>query len=397
MASSPSKAEALAVVAIPPREPIAFIDLKAQQAAIRQKLDAAIARVLDHGQYIMGPQVAELEVALASFAGARYALSCSSGTDALLIAMMAKGDVGPGAAVLCPAFTYTATPETIALLGATPVFVDVDAATFNIDPAGLEAGLEAARGQNLRVVGLIAVDLFGQPADYDNIEAFARAQGIWVLADGAQSFGAVRRDRRVGTFGDVTATSFFPAKPLGCYGDGGAIFTDDQDLVDRMDSIRLHGKGTGVDKYDIVRIGINGRLDTLQAAILLEKLAIFPAEVAARQAIAVRYNEGLNGADNLTLPTVPDGVSSVWAQYTVRVLGHERTRVTKALQDRGVPTAVYYPRPLHHQQAYRHYPRAACLVNAEHLACCVFSLPMHANLTAHDQDYIIDQLRSVLV
>ncbi len=375
------------------RAPIPFIDLAAQQRIIRGRIDAAIARVLDHGQYIMGPEVAELERQLAAFAGAKHALSCASGTDALLIAMMAWG-VKPGDAVLCPAFTYTATPETIALLGATPVFVDVDASTFNVDPLELAAGIDAARYAGLRPVGLITVDLFGLPADYPAVRAFAHEHGLWVLADAAQSFGASLGGSRAGTFGDVTATSFFPAKPLGCYGDGGAIFTDDDRLAEIMASIRLHGRGA--DRYDIVRIGVNGRLDTLQAAILLEKLAIFGDELAARQRVAQRYTEGL--ADALAVPAVPAGAQSAWAQYTIRVPGNRRGPLAKALQAEGVPTNIYYPRPLHHQTAYRDYPISGDgLPVAERLSQEVLSLPMHPYLVADVQDWIIASVRRALL
>jgi dTDP-4-amino-4,6-dideoxygalactose transaminase len=374
------------------RAPIPFIDLAAQQLIIRPRIDAAIARVLDHGQYIMGPEVAELERQLARFTGAKHALSCASGTDALLIAMMAWG-VKPGDAVLCPAFTYTATPETIALLGATPVFVDVDEATFNVDPRGLGAGMAAARRAGLHPVGLIAVDLFGQPADYPALRSFARDHGLWVLADAAQSFGGSLGGARVGTFGDITATSFFPVKPLGCYGDGGAIFTGDDGLAEVMASIRLHGKGA--DKYDIVRVGVNGRLDTLQAAILLEKLAIFEDELAARQRVAQRYAEGLAGV--VAVPQIPAGAISAWAQYTIRVPAQQRAGLAKALQADGVPTNVYYPRPLHHQTAYRQYPVSGNgLPVSEQLSRDVLSLPLHPYLGLDDQDWIIQAVRHAL-
>ena len=373
------------------RAPIPFIDLAAQQRILRPRIDTAIARVLDHGQYIMGPEVAELERQLAAFTGAKHALSCASGTDALLIAMMAWG-VKPGDAVLCPAFTYTATPETIALLGATPVFADVDEHTFNVDPAGLAAGVDAAQRAGLRPVGVIAVDLFGLPADYPALRAFARDQGLWVLADAAQSFGASQDGQRVGTFGDITATSFFPAKPLGCYGDGGAIFTDDDHLAEIMASIRLHGKGE--DKYDIVRVGVNGRLDTLQAAVLIEKLTIFEAELVARQRVAARYTSGL--AAVVALPDVPSRHVSAWAQYTIRVPAERRAAVAKALQADGVPTNIYYPRPLHHQTAYRHFPVSGNgLSVAERLATEVLSLPMHPYLSEADQDWIVGIARRV--
>ena len=284
--------------------PIAFIDLAAQQARIRGRVDRAIARVLDHGQYIMGPEIGELERLLRQLTGARHAISCASGTDALLIALMALG-VGRGDAVLCPAFTFTATPEAAALLGATPVFVDVDPETFNLAPEGIAGGIEAAKAHGLKAVGVITVDLFGLPANYARLEPLAQEHGLFVLADAAQALGAACGERRVGRFGTVTATSFFPAKPLGCYGDGGAIFTSDPDLAARMESIRLHGKAMGADKYAIERIGVNGRLDTLQAAILIEKLAIFEEEIELRNRAAARYAEGLG--DAVITPKVPHG------------------------------------------------------------------------------------------
>jgi dTDP-4-amino-4,6-dideoxygalactose transaminase len=366
---------------------IEFCDLKAQQRRIRPQIDAAITRVLDHGQYIMGPEVAALEADLAAFSGAKHAISCASGTDALLIAMMAKG-FGPGDGVLCPDFTYTATPETIALLGATPVFVDVDPATFNIDPAGLEDGLAVAKASGLKPRAIIAVDLFGLPANYKAIRAFADKHGLFVLADAAQSFGATSEGRSVGQLGDVTATSFFPAKPLGCYGDGGAIFTDDDELANVMKSIRLHGQGK--EKYEVVRIGVNGRLDTVQAAVLIEKLKIFSDEIDRRNAVAARYGAAL--AAHVNVPTVSAGSRSVWAQYTLQVDPARRGELGKALAARGIPTQVYYPRPLHRQSAYAHYPLgydAKAGGNSERLSASVLSLPMHPYLLPEDQDYVI--------
>lgn len=365
---------------------IVLADLQSQRTRIRDNVDRAIERVLDHGQFIMGPEVGELETRLAAFCGARHAITCSSGTDALLIAMMAKG-VGRGHAVLCPGFTYPATPETVALLGATPVFIDVRGDTYNLDADGITAAVELARREGLRPAGIIAVDLFGQPADYGAIGEIAREHGLWVLADAAQSFGATCCGTRVGTLAEVTATSFFPAKPLGCYGDGGALFTNDDALADAMRSIRAHGKG--YDKYDIVRLGMNGRLDTIQAAILIEKLAIFPEEVEAREAVARRYTRALR--NHVNTPTVPAGTTSVWAQYTVTIAN--RDGVAAQLAAAGVPTAVHYPRPLHHQTAYRHYPVAGgSLPVAEALAARVLSLPMHAYLSEADQDRVIDAL-----
>ena len=366
-------------------EPLALIDLKAQQARIRNKLDLAMQRVLDHGQYIMGPEVFELERRLAAFCGAKHAISCASGTDALLIALMAWG-IGPGDAVICPAFTYTATPEVIALLGATPIFCDVDARTFNLDPAALQAAVETAKEKGLQPRVIMPVDLFGLPADYDAIIPIAERNGSFVLCDAAQSFGAEIRGRKIGSVGHVTATSFFPAKPLGCYGDGGALFTDDDRLAGLMRSIRLHGKEG--DKYNIVRVGINGRLDTLQAAVLIEKLDIFPDEIARRQEVARRYKAGLSNV--VTVPRVPGGASSVWAQYTITVPDGSRDALADALQRQGISTAVYYPRSLQEQQAYRHFPVSKeGAPNSERLPREVLSLPMHPYLEPHQQNRIV--------
>ncbi|TVR96263.1 MAG: DegT/DnrJ/EryC1/StrS aminotransferase family protein [Rhodospirillales bacterium] len=363
--------------------PIPFIDLKAQQARIADGLRRRIDRVLGHGAYILGPEVAELEAALAGFTGAGFCLTCSSGTDALLLPLMAWG-VGPGDAVLVPSFTFVATAEVVVLAGATPVFVDVLEHDFTIDPAGLEPGIAAAEAAGLRPRVVVPVDLFGQPADYPAIRPIAEAHGLKVLGDAAQSFGATLDGGRVGTFADATATSFFPAKPLGCYGDGGAVFSNDSALIDVMRSIRVHGQGA--DKYDNVRIGINGRLDTLQAAVLLEKLAIFPDEIAARQRIADRYAAGLG--DAMGVPSVRFGATSVWAQFTITT--DRRDRVAASLQAAGVPTAIYYAKPLHRQDAYRHYPCAAgALPVSDHLSARVLSLPMHPYLDTVVQDRII--------
>lgn len=372
--------------------PIALIDLAAQQARIRDKIDARIARVLDHGQYVMGPEVKELEGALARFCGAKHAITCSSGTDALLIAMMAKG-VKAGDGVLCPAFTYTANPEMIALIGAIPVFIDVDPATFNITAESVEAGIAEAKRFGVRPVAVIPVDLFGLPAPYEAIRKVSDQYRLWILADAAQSFGAGASGRKTGTFGDITATSFFPAKPLGCYGDGGAIFTDDDAAADIMRSIRLHGKGS--DKYDIVRVGVNGRLDTIQAAVLLEKLAIFDDEIARRNAVAERYTQALH--DIAAVPRVAPGATSIWAQYTLRLPAKARNRVAAHLKSMNIPTAVYYPRAVHQQPAFQHYCREGFRLEAsERLASEVLSLPMHPYLEPEAQDYIIAELRSTI-
>jgi dTDP-4-amino-4,6-dideoxygalactose transaminase len=326
-----------------------------------------------------------LEGELSRFCGAKEVVSCANGTDALGLVLMAR-EVGPGDAVLCPSFTFAATAEVVVWLGATPVYVDIDPVTFNLDPKSLEQGIATAKQHGLKPVGLIAVDLFGQPADYDTLEPICAAYGLWILSDAAQSFGASYRGRRVGTIGLATATSFFPSKPLACYGDGGAIFTDDAELAKVLRSLRVHGEG--VDKYDNVRIGMNGRLDTIQAAVLLEKLKIFPDEIELRDCIAARYNEALT--DIATVPSVPEGNTSVWAQYTIRVDAEKRDKLVAALKEEGIPTGVYYPKPLHRQTAYMQYPSAGNgLPVSDLIASQVLSLPMHPYLEATDQDRII--------
>jgi len=316
----------MADVMIRPPEPIEFVDLGAQRRHIGARMDEAIRRVIDHGRFILGPEVAELERQLAEFCGAKHVLSCANGTDALGLALMAK-HAGPGQAVLVPSFTFAATAEVVAWFGATPVFVDVFDDTFNMDPTSLEAGIVAAKRLGLDPVGVIPVDLFGLPAAYDDILEIAAAHRMWVICDAAQSFGAAYKDRKIGTIGDLTTTSFFPAKPLGCYGDGGAVFLDDDETVAVLRSLRVHGQGT--DKYDNVRIGMNARLDTVQAAVLIEKLRIFAEEIEARQKIADRYSTALR--DLVLVPELPDGLTSVWAQYTVRLPpGRDRDQVAAA-------------------------------------------------------------------
>jgi dTDP-4-amino-4,6-dideoxygalactose transaminase len=373
-------------------EPIAFIDLGAQRLRLGKAIDAAMLRVVDHGGYIMGPEVETLEAELSAFCGARHVISCANGTDALGLVLLAK-EVGPGDAVFCPTFTFAATAEVVAWLGATPVFVDSLADTFNIDPNSLEAAVKVAKKKGLRPTALIPVDLFGQPADYDAIEPICAREGLWILSDAAQSFGASYRGRKVGSIGLATTTSFFPAKPLGCYGDGGAVFTDDAELATIMRSLRVHGQGT--DKYDNVRIGINGRLDTIQAAVLIEKLKIFKDEIGARDKVAARYNRLLR--DIAITPTMLEGATSVWAQYTLRLPGFERAAFQASLKAAGVPTAVYYPRPLHQQTAYKEYPIAGNgLPISERLAAEVVSLPMHPYLDEATQDRIVDALKGAL-
>ena len=370
---------------------IPFIDLNAQYRQIEEEVRSNIDRVLSHGQFIMGPEVKELEDALARFVGVKHAISCSSGTDALLMPLMAYG-VGPGDAVFTTTFTFVATAEVVSLLGATPVFVDIDSRTFNIAPESLAAAIEQTRASGaLRPRGVITVDLFGLPADFDAIRPIAAAHGLFVLEDAAQSFGATYKGRNVGTLGDVAATSFFPAKPLGCYGDGGAIFTDDDDLAARLKSIRVHGQGS--DKYNNVRIGINGRLDTLQAAILLPKLGIFPRELEMRQTVAKRYSAGLGNV--VETPYVPEESTSAWAQYSV--LTNDRAGVQGALKEAGIPTAIYYPKPLHRQDAYAHLlPEEARYPNSEAAAERILSLPFHPYLDEGTQRTIIDTVRKAI-
>ena len=372
-------------------QPIAFIDLAAQRRRIAGEIDAAITRVLDHGGYINGPEVAGFENRLAAFCGAKFAVGCGNGTDAIQLVLMAKG-IGPGDAVIVPDYTFTATAEAVALVGATPVFVDVQAADFNIDVAGLEAGLRVARDKGLKPRAVISVDLFGLPADYDALNAFCDANGLLLIADAAQSFGATYRGHKAGALAPVTTTSFFPAKPLGCYGDGGAILTDDAGLVAVLKSLRVHGQGT--DKYDNVRIGVNSRLDTIQAAILMCKLDIFADEIEKRQVVAARYTEALG--NRVITPTVPDDCVSVWAQYTIRIPGGKRDEVAAKLKAAGVPTAIYYPKPLHRQTAYRHYPSANSVAASDRLAGVALSLPMHPYLEPATQSRVITAIVQAL-
>ena len=369
---------------------IPFIDLDAQRRRLGERIPQAIERVLSHGGFIMGPEVAELERRLAAFCGAGQCVSCANGTDALQLVLMAEG-VGPGDAVFVPAFTFVATAEVVPPTGATPVFVDVRASDFTLDPASLEAAVGHARTLGLKPRMVIAVDLFGHPADYQAIAAIAGREGMVVLADAAQGFGATYRGGTVGTLAAWTTTSFFPAKPLGCYGDGGAVFTDDPGRAELLRSLRVHGKGQ--DKYDNVRIGVNSRLDTIQAAILLEKLAIFADEIAARQRVAERYAAAL--ADLAAVPRAAADVTSVWAQYTLIV--PQRERLIAACRAAGVPTAIYYPIPLHRQTGYLAYPTApGGLPVSERLAREVVSLPMHPYLDEATQDRVIAAVRTGL-
>ena len=374
-------------------QPIPFLDLKAQQARIADALRPRLDAVLAHCQFVMGPEVAELEGRLAAYCGAKHCVGVSSGTDALQIAMMAEG-IGPGDAVFLPAFTYTATAEVPLVLGATPVFVDVDPRTFQIDPAHLAARVAGVRAAGrLRPRVLVGVDLFGQPADWPALNRIAEAEGLFTLDDCAQSFGAVLHGARLGTQAQATATSFFPSKPLGAYGDGGALFTDDEGRAALYRSLRSHGEGTT--RYEVLRTGMNGRLDTMQAAVLLAKLDVFDAELAVRERIAGVYDSRLGNA--VVIPArVPDSASA-WAIYAV-LLPNEatRTRLQAALRDVGVPTAIYYPRPLHRQPAYAGHHDGVALPVSEELSGRILALPIHPDLSMTDVERVCDAVTQAL-
>ena len=373
-------------------DPVPFIDIAAQRRRLGAKIDEAVARVLTHCQFVNGPEVAQLEFDLAAFCGAKHVIGCANGTDALVMVLMAKG-YGPGDAVFVPSFTFCATASPVARTGATPILVDVEEATFNMDAASLKRGILTAKALGLNPKAVIPVDLFGQSADHDAIAEIAKAENLFVIDDAAQGFGALYKGRKLGTLAAATTTSFFPAKPLGCYGDGGAIFTDDDELASVLRSIRVHGQGT--DKYDNVRLGMTGRLDTMQAAILIEKLKIFPDEIVSRNAVADRYAAGLG--DIVATPKLAKDCTSVWAQYTIRLGGKDRDAFAAHLKAQGVPTAIYYPKSLHQQTAYRHFPVAGNgLPVAEKLSADVISLPMHAYLDEPAQARVIKAVREAL-
>jgi len=363
---------------------IPFIDLQAQRRRLGAPLTNAINAAVEGGQWIMGPQVQALEAQLAEFAGVKHAIACANGTDALLIVLRAWG-IGPGDAVFVPAFTFAASAEVVALVGASPVFVDVLEDTFNMDPASLEAAIALVRRDGkLTPRAVMPVDLFGQPADYRKLEPIVARENLKMLCDAAQGFGGLLDGRRSGGIGDAASTSFFPAKPLGCFGDGGASFTNDDGLAELLRSIRIHGQGT--DKYENVRIGVNSRLDTIQAAILIEKLKIFPEEIELREMVAQRYGSAFAASNKIIVPRVIDGAQSTWAQYTIQVGNRDGLQV--ALKAKEIPTAVYYPIPLSRQKGYAHYPSAPIPV-CERLSKTVVSLPMHPYLDAPTQDRII--------
>ena len=370
-----------------------FIDLKKQYSRLSSDIKQRIDNVLEHGQYIMGPEVAELEKKLSKFAGSKYCLSCSSGTDALLIALMAKG-IKPGDAIITTPFTYIATAEVISLLGATPVFVDIYPETFNINPNGIPDAVKKAKGMGLNPRGIIPVDLFGLPARYRLIDDIAKELNLFILEDAAQGFGGSIRGRRAGSFGDIAATSFFPAKPLGCYGDGGAIFTDSDELYSLMESIRVHGKGES--KYDCDRIGLNGRLDTIQAAILISKLDLYEEEIRLRQEVANLYSENLTGNKNIQTPFVPKDYQSVWAQYSILLENSKkRENVIESLGNEGIPSVVYYQKSLHIQKTFKNLGyKMGDFPISENVSSRILSLPMHPYLDQLSIDKISEIIKS---
>ena len=372
-----------------------FIDLKAQQKRIKSKIDQRIQSVLAHGKYIMGPEVFELEEKLADYVGVKNCISCASGTDALLIPLLAK-NIGPGDAVLTTPFTYIATAEVIALVGATPIFVDIYPETYNINPEEIEKAVEEAKNKGLNPKAIIPVDLFGLPARYRMIEELASRNNLFIIEDAAQGFGGEIRGKKAGSFGHVSTTSFFPAKPLGCYGDGGAIFTNDDSLWEVMKSIRVHGGG--IDKYDNIRVGINGRLDTLQAAILLEKLEIFKSdEIKIRNKIADYYIKNID--DSFQSPFIPKKYLSSWAQFSILIPSiSERNKIMKVLTREKIPNVIYYKNPLHLQKVFKNLGyKIGDFPVAEIVSKTILSIPMHPYLLKREQDRVIEALNNVYI
>jgi len=382
-----------------------FIDLSIQQKRISERLNANIGRVLAKGQYINGPEVTELEKALADYAGTKFAIGCASGTDALLLALMAYG-IGPGDAIFTTPFTFIATAEVIRLLGAIPIFVDVDPGTFNIDAEQLETAIQALTAnhrdsyplpdkrwtESISPRGIIGVDLFGLPSDYEKINHIAQKYNLFVIEDAAQSFGAEYHGKKACSLTEIGCTSFFPAKPLGCYGDGGMCFTNDEHLSSVIESLRNHGKGQH--KYDNVRIGINGRLDTLQAAILLAKFEIFPEEITSRQLVASRYSELIGGDSEIVIPLTPEGSKSTWAQYSVLFKSQEtRKSCQERMSAANIPAVIYYPKPLHLQTAFSELGyKEGDFIISENLSKRILSLPMHPYLSAEDQAKVVQAM-----
>ena len=366
-----------------------FIDLAAQQKRLSKKITNRIDKVLSHGKYIMGPEVRELEKSLADYVGANNVISCGSGTDALVLALMAY-DIGAGDIVFCPAFTFPATAESIAILGARPYFIDVEEDTFNISISSLnEAIKDVIKEGKYNMKAIIAVDLYGLPADYNNLIKISKTYNLKLISDAAQSFGAIYNSKKVGSLADITCVSFFPAKPLGCYGDGGAIITNNNKIAEKIKSLRVHGKGKS--KYDIDLIGMNSRLDTIQAAVLLAKLEDFDWEFNKRNELADNYNKSLSGY--IEVPYIPESCKSIWAQFTLK--HKDREEIQKNLNNIGIPTMVYYPVPMHLQKAYKKYYRGG-LENSEKLSKEVFSIPMYPDMLIEDQKYIIENIIKIV-
>ncbi len=375
---------------------IPFIDLKTQQKLIRDKINKRIGKVLDHGQYILGPEVKELEGKLSSYVGCKYVLCCSSGTDALLLSLLGL-KIKPGEGVIVPAFTFASSAEVMPLLGAIPIFIDVKLDTYNLDPNKLPDTLQTAKDNNINVKGIMSVGLFGQPAEMDLINRFAKKNNLWVLDDAAQSFGGKYINKLVGNLSEVTATSFFPAKPLGCYGDGGAIFTNDSEIYEIANSSHVHGMGKNRYEYD--RIGMNARISTIQAAILLEKLEIFTLELEKRQMVANKYNKYLNELNlGIRLPSINKNIQSSWAQYTIILPENiNRDQLQKFLKSKNIPTAVYYPIPLNMHNPYKGYPVSKSgLKVTNYLSKHVLSLPMHPYLKEEEVIYISENINNFI-
>lgn len=371
---------------------IPFIDLKTQYNKIKEIVDKSIIEVLESGQFILGNKVTELEEKLSQYASVKNTITCASGTDALVMALMAL-ETKPNDAVIVPSFTFVASGESVVLAGAQPIFVDVDEKTFNITEDAIKKGIETAKQNNLNPAGIIAVDLFGQPAEYDIINAIAKENGMWVIADSAQGFGATYKNKKTGSLADITTTSFYPAKPFGAYGDGGAIFTDNDNLAEKLKSIRVHGYDHQ-DKYNNIRIGINGRMDTIQAAVMLEKLKIFDAEIKSRQTVADTYSNELK--DILDTPYIEEHNQSVWAQYTIKIDADKREELKAKLSEKNIPTACFYPKPIHMQTAYKNFLTAGELSLSESLAKQVLSLPMHPYLEQDILEYIITHIKEAV-
>ena len=373
-----------------------FIDLKEQQKLIRKNIDTRISNVLNHGQYIQGPEVKELEKELSYFSGSEYVLCCSSGTDALLLGLIALG-LKPNEGVIVPSFTFASTAETVCMLGAVPFFSDVKLDSYNICEQSVLKCIDESRNLGIKVKGIISVGLFGQPCDMDKIKDLAKTNDLWILDDAAQSFGSTYKNKLSGNLSEITATSFFPAKPLGCYGDGGALFTNEEHFYKIAYSSHLHGMGSK--KYEYDRIGMNGRIDTIQAAILLEKLKIFKSELNLRNEIAQQYkNKFLDLKTNIKLPTVIPDATSSWAQFTIQLpIKYDRTKFQIKMKEKNIPTAIYYPIPLHCQKPYKNFPISSDdLENTNYLSKCVVSLPMHPYLSSENINYISETVNEII-